>query len=68
MTACEFLHCTFTEMKKRVQNPADYALILGYVVEKNKREELLADRAKSKAEFERKMRGKKGTFGTGKRK
>lgn len=67
MTVCEFLHCTFTEMKSRVQNPADYALILGYIVEKNNREELFADRAKSKAEFERKMQGEKGTFGTGRK-
>lgn len=66
MTVCEFLHCTFTEMKGRVQNPADYALILGYIIEKDKREKLAGDRAKAKAEFDQKLQGKKRTFGTGK--
>lgn len=67
MAVCEFLHCTFTEMKSRVQNPADYALILGYVIEKNKREELASERAKAKAEFEHKVRNKRGAYGTGRR-
>lgn len=62
MTVCEFLHCTFTEMKSRIQNPADYALILGYIKEKNNRQTEAQSKAKAKAEFEAKMR-QKSTFG-----
>lgn len=52
MTVCEFLHCTFTEMKSRVQNPADYALILAYIAEKNDRQTEAQAKAKDKAEFD----------------
>jgi len=52
-------------MKKRVQNPADYALILGYIKEKTKREQNMADKAKAEAEFNKGMRN--GTYGRGQR-
>jgi hypothetical protein len=45
-------------MKSRIQNPADYALILGYITEKNDRQTEAQEKAKAKAEFEAKMKKK----------
>jgi len=37
MLACEFLHCTLTELRKRIENPADYFTILAYLSEQGER-------------------------------
>jgi len=37
MMVCEFLHCTLSELRERIKNPADYALIVKYLYEKGER-------------------------------
>ena len=48
MTVCEFLHCTLSELRERIQNPADYMLILAYLKEKDERIRDEIEKAKRK--------------------
>jgi hypothetical protein len=38
MTACEFLHCTLTELPEKCSNPADYLTIIAYINQKGEKE------------------------------
>jgi len=43
MTVCEFLHCSYSEMRMRCVSLADKMLILKYCEEKGKREKAIMD-------------------------
>ena len=44
MTICEFLGCSFSELPQRCPNLVDEGLIIGYISEKNNREEDYVER------------------------
>jgi hypothetical protein len=52
MLVCEFLHCTKSELEKRLHEGngfADYFLILAYLEAKAEKEAEVAERAKDRA-------------------
>jgi len=56
LSVCEMLHCTFSELPERCKKPADYALAIAYMVEKDARFREIQAKAKAKAEAEVRMR------------